>query len=291
MRIASYITPSQVKSSELSTELDYDDEVITRLCLEASRDLELLADGLWFYPYRESRYFDMQQDYLTLRVDRPLLELVTVATSNGTVTLTNSNLYLMRGRRYGTPADRVVADIDSDEQFNVSTNAQRAHRITGEWGYIEDYESGNSWLATNTTLTAISGNTYTVTGLNSRDALGLLGTIDRLSLIRWRNDSNDQWEYDFVTAIDAPAGTITVMRGVNGSSALTLDSTASLEVFKPLDSLTHAARRLVGWYYRQRDHSRPDIDRPIQTNSGTILPSSFPADVVKVMRSFTQVLE
>lgn len=291
MRIISYITPSQVKGVELTTGLDYDDETITRLCLEASRDLELLADGLWFYPYRETRYYDQQDDHLILKVDKPLLEVVEAVTANGTVTLTNSNLYLKRGKRYGTPANRIDVNVNSLDYFLSSTSSQRANYITGEWGFIEDYESGNSWLDTNVTLTAISGNDYTVTGLSSRDALGLLGSIDRLSLIRWRNNDTENWEYDFVTSLDDDGVTMTVYRAVNGSSALTLDATASIQVFRPLESLQHAARRLVGWYYRQKDHSRPDIDRPIQTNSGTIMPSSFPADVTRVMHSFTQVLD
>ncbi len=289
MRIISYITPNQVKSVELSTDLDFDDEQIVKLCLEASRDLELLADGMWFYPYRETRYYDMQNDYHNLELDQPLLEIITAVTSNGDVTLDNDMLYLKRGNVYGTPANRITTDLTSStDYFSVSTSAQRANRITGEWGYIENYQ--NAWLSTNVTLTAISGNDFTVTGLSSRDALGLLGRIDRLSLIRWRNDDTEQYEYDFVTSISDDGVTITVYRAVNGSSSLTLDATASLEVFRPLESLQHAARRLVGWYYRQKDHSRPDIDRPIQTNSGTILPSSFPADVVRVMHSFSQVL-
>ncbi len=289
MRIISYITPNQVKSVELSTDLDFDDEQIVKLCLEASRDLELLADGMWFYPYRETRYYDMQNDYHNLELDQPLLEIITAVTSNGDVTLDNDMLYLKRGNVYGTPANRITTDLTSStDYFSVSTSAQRTNRITGEWGYIENYQ--NAWLSTNVTLTAISGNDFTVTGLSSRDALGLLGRIDRLSLIRWRNDDTEQYEYDFVTSISDDGVTITVYRAVNGSSSLTLDATASLEVFRPLESLQHAARRLVGWYYRQKDHSRPDIDRPIQTNSGTILPSSFPADVVRVMHSFSQVL-
>lgn len=291
MRIISYITPSQVKGVELTTDLDYDDDIITRLCLEASRDLELLADGLWFYPYRETRYFDMQDQHLSLCVDQPLLEVISAVTANGTVTLTNSNLYLKRGRHYGTPATNIDVNVNSTDFFLSSTSHQRATAITGEWGLIENYESGNSWLSTNVTLTAISGNDFTVTGLGSRDALGLLGSLDRLSLIRWRNNSTENWEYDFIVDFDETGDVFSAYRAVNGSSSLTLGSTASIEVFRPLESLQHAARRLVGWYYRQKDHSRPDIDRPIQTNSGTIMPSSFPADVTKVMHSFTQVLD
>lgn len=290
LKIAAYVTPGQIKDIELGTEEPRDDDILARLCLEASRDLELLADGLWFYPVRETRYYDQQNDWLKLKVDKPLLEIVSAKTANGTVTLTNGNLYLVRGYGvYDTPANWIHVDVDTDDHFYSYTSAQRANEITGEWGYIEDY--GNSWLATNTTLTAISGNDYTVTGLGARDALGLTGSLDRLSLIRWRNDSSENYEYDFVTDMDETGDALTVYRAVNGSTALTLDSTANVEVFRPLDSLQHAARRLVGWYYRQKDHSRPDLDRPIQTNSGTILPSSFPRDVVQVMQSFRHVLE
>jgi len=288
LKIAAYITPQQIKDVELGTDSPRDDDIIARLCLEASRDLELLADGLWFYPFRETRYFDQQNDWLKLKLDQPLLEVVTAKTANGTVTLTNSNLFLVRGTSYDTPANWIHVNTDSDDHFYAYTSGQRTNEITGEWGYIEDYS--NAWLATNATLTTISGNDYTVTGLGSRDALGLTGSLDRLSLIRWRNDSGDNYEYDFVTDLDETGDAMTVYRAVNGSNALTLDSTASIEVFRPLDTLQHAARRLVGWYYRQKDVSRPDIDRPIQTNSGTVLPSSFPRDVVQIMQSFRHVL-
>lgn len=288
MKIISYITPGQIKDNELSTTEDRDDEIIARLCLEASRDLEMLANGMWFYPIRETRYFDQQINHYELNLDMPLVEIITAITANGDTTLTNGNLYLMRGPLYGTPANKIAVDVNNDDYFYSSTSGQRANRITGEWGFIEHYP--DCWLETNVTLTSISGNDFTVTGLGARDALGLLGSLDRLSLIRWRNDSTENYEYDFVTAFSDTDQYLTVYRGVNGSSNLTLDATAAIEVFRPDETIQHAARRLVGWYYRQKDSSRPDIDRAIHTNSGIVLPSSFPADVVKVMRSYTEVL-
>lgn len=53
--------------------------------------------------------------------------------------------------------------------------------------------------------------------------------------------------------------------------------------------IQHAAMRLAGYLYRQRDNGF-DLDRIIQTSSGIVMPLDLPRDITKVLEPYKRIV-
>jgi hypothetical protein len=121
-----------------------------------------------------------------------------------------------------------------------------AASITGVWGYHDDY--ANAWLAVDELAAALdaSDTTLTVVDVDGENAFGDLPRISAGALLQ----IDDEW-LD-VTATDTDDNTVTVRRGVNGSTAAAHDDGATVSVYQVYDGIRRAVVRQCAFQYARR---------------------------------------
>ena len=73
--------------------------------------------------------------------------------------------------------------------------------------------------------------------------------------------------------------TLTVRRGVNGTTAATHSSGATIYVYKPMEEVVHAVKRLAAWLYAQRDAPFTKQIQVIGGEKTITIPEAAPVDV------------
>lgn len=282
MYIPSYVTIEQLKGMSLETSEVSHDAMLKRFCLEASKTLETLAYNRRLAPHYDTKYFDLPEHLGELRLGHlDLLEVDTFTTNNDNTTVSASDYFLMAGCDYNVTPYNIIAMDSSGSTSNLlySGTPQRSQKVAGWWGYVEDW--GNAWETTQRAVSSISGNTLTVDG--NVDELTLLGDAfdypvlsilkidDELMLVASRNSDNN---------------TLTVKRGINGTTQASHDAAAPILRFVPDDVISRMARRVANWFYKRRTQSRNDVERPIITASGIVLPAKFPAEIAETMNGY-----
>ena len=306
MNIASYASPVNLRQTELNSANEVNDNILSELCLEASRDFEAMCGGRFFYPQLATKYFDHPDqkgnENATLIVRDDLLQVVTLTTDNGNETLASTDYFLRTGPRgrYGeTPYDRIELEYGSTgyaTNFQWTDTPQKANAVTGFWGYVPGWTGAvatdSCWVNTGAAIQSVTSTTMTVDSLAGVDMLGMYPRVQKFDLVMWYNTTYTSMEMGFVVDVAEDTGVLTVNRGVNGTSTDTPSGTPTLYKFRPPSDVVRATRRLAAFYYRARQTSRADIDRPIITQGGQIvMPSSLPKDVHETIQRYQGILE
>jgi hypothetical protein len=272
---------------------------LKKVVLRASRMWNGSTARVWA-AFRETRYYDATEKTArrtvstrhafsipgglddTLRVDQDLLAVEELTTANDTVTLTD--YFLMQGRLYGkTPYDRIVLDQTADiTTFSISDTFQRANKVDGIWGYHDDY--GNAWEDSADSVQDASGINDTVTTITVADVdgagpLGITPRFKAQTMIRIES------EYLFITATDTTLNTLTVIRGINGTTAAAHAKDVQIDNWKVQDDVFQIVQRLAAFLWAQKDSPFENIQ--INQQLGTItIPQNAPADVLAWARYY-----
>lgn len=279
-----YVLPHDLKES-IKTRQDTDDALVARYCLEASADVRRIALGREFHPILETRYYDYCND-THLSLDRDLVEVTSFTTGNGGETIPSGSYFLKSGKTYGYPPYRSI-ELKLDgavSTFSFSGTPQQANAVTGYWGCMPNW--GDAWLDSGDTIDSISSTLLTVSNVDGLDAMFNKPRFKQFQLLKISDGTND--EFVFVLGKNQADNTLSIARGVNGTSALA-SPTGSIYVWQPPSDIARWTRRLALWYYRNRGNSRNDADRPIITPNGTVMPASIPQDIIEGVRSYRWV--
>jgi len=257
-----------------------DDTLLKGLCVGASRIWEMVTRQRYFYPRSEERLYDYPKNTSVLELDDDLLEVTTFTTANGDTDIDSGDYYLMCGKSYNlTPYNRIVMASDGDQpNLLYSGSSQRANSVTGIWGYHEDWD--NAWRDSQDTVQndeeiTAAGTSLTVT---DADGVNLVGVIPRFKVDTLLKIGD---EYLYVTAKNTSTNALTVVRGVNGTTAAAHDADTAIYTYHVQDEINHWVTRLAAWLYRQKDNSA-DMDRAIIPEyGGMLLPSKIPSDVAE----------
>ena len=210
-----YVTMAELKA-ELSRDDIKDDNLLKSKCFNASRLFDL-ACHRHFFPVYETRYYDHPGDYVSaftainnsrLLLDEDLLAVDTLTTDNGGTTIASADYILRRGKSSNFPPFNNIElkTNGTTTIFSYSGTPQESNAVTGWWGYHEDW--GNAWLDSGDTVQddPLSDSATTVTVDNARN-------FEPQQLIRLGT------EYAYIESINTTAETLTVKRGVNGTTA------------------------------------------------------------------------
>uniref|UniRef100_A0A6M3J628 Uncharacterized protein n=1 Tax=viral metagenome TaxID=1070528 RepID=A0A6M3J628_9ZZZZ len=258
-----------------STETD-DDTLLSLLCEAASR----IWDG-WtarrFYPRSETRYYDHpERDSSILLLDDDLLEVTTLTTENTGTTIGSTDRLLRCGRSWNMmPYDRVELKSDgTTTTFSFSGTPQKANALTGIWGYHEDW--ANAWVDSQDTTEndplAAAGTSITV---NDADGANLYGTTPRFKVGQLLKIES---EYLYVSAKSETTNALTVVRGVNGTTAAAHDQNTAIYIYQPMHQIVQAVKRLAGYLYKQKDSQVFDVTAFPEAGVMEI-PQGLPRDV------------
>lgn len=291
MNVFVYISVEDLKGYQGVPDTSEDD-VLREFCATASR----MWDGYTarhFAPWRETRYYDYRSERgdpgqsararlargtdpwaSVLKVDEDLLEVKTLQTANGETAITD--YYLKCGRSYNLqPYDRIELKTDGDVTvFTFSGSYQRANIVDAIWGYHEEWS--NAWQSSQDTvqddpLTA-AATSLTVADADGADLFGVTPRFKVQQLLKIED------EFLYVTAKNTSTNVLTVIRGINGTTAAAHVKNTAVYVYQPVRDVWHSVRRLAAWLYAQKDS--PFFETQISPQLGTItIPPSAPIDV------------
>lgn len=258
-----YISLDALKA-ELGITATAKDAQLKRFIERASSFIERRT-GRVFIPKTATHYFDapkLPRGALYLYDD--LLSVTSVTDDQGALSANDYFLYPLNR----SPRRRIELNT-SREFWYYDDTPQKAIVIVGQWGYSADYEDTGATLGaaitstTATTLTASSGN--------------LLQTGWTLLL-----DS----EALFVSGISG--NTITVQRGVNGTTAATHANATTIYRYTPSAGIEEAASLLAQTWYNWRQAGGVKSSR-IGDYTVTYLDGwPVPETVLDILREFTQ---
>lgn len=240
-----YALVSDVRERYLKAENAPDDTLILDFIREASKFADA-ASGRFFYPLIQTRKLDavadLRDDGSILALDWDCLSLTTI--TNGDASTISANNYVTEPRN-DTPYWAVKLLASSNLAWTYTSDPENAISIAAIWGYHADY--ANAWVDTGATLAAAISNTTgtTFTCTTAKLKSGMLVKIDS--------------EFLYVSSV-APStnDTITVVRGVNGSTAATHLISAPVSVWTVDPALQGVIWRAAAALYRLRDNPIAD---------------------------------
>lgn len=216
-----------------------DDALIVDFIREISRTIDAKADR-FFYPLIQTRRFDAVRDVANNRLwlDQDLLAVDTL--TNGDNTVITAAQYVCEPRN-GTPIWGIQLKGSSGVTWTYDTDPENAIVLAGTWGYHTDY--ANAWIETGAVLAAAIASTSTTTFTCTTNKLkaGQLLKIDS--------------EYLYLESIIVGTNdTVTVVRGVNGSTAATHLINAPIYAWDVDSIVAGLARDAVAAKYKYRDN-------------------------------------
>jgi len=218
-----------------------DDNVIAGVLNGVSRIIDAATRGRIFFPRVATRLFSllrMNEDWQirrTLKLDFDLLEVATLLNGDG-VAIASSEYYLDSPNF--TPYHAIVLRESSSTlwQFGLSGDSEYVISVTGVWGYHDDWASAfvsRSLLTGNMTSSVTTAGVTTGTGaIFSNGMLVRVGT-----------------EYMAVDGVSTD--TLTVRRGVNGSTAAAHSTGDTLYQYMPMTAIAEATKRIGMQAYRR----------------------------------------
>jgi hypothetical protein len=277
-----YISYDEIKD-ELGITGTGDDSLLVGYAGWAGRIFDQLTRR-HFYPLKATRYYDHPaDDDRVLKLDEDLLQVVTFTTNNGDDTVLATNYYLMCGQAYNlTPYDRIALKRDGTQPVLLySGTPQRANAVTGMWGYHEDW--GNAWQDSNDTIQTTGGISAAATSITVADADGqdIYGLTPRFRVQRLLKIED---EYCYVTGRDTGNNTLTVRRGVNGTTAATHAKDTVIYIYRPMRDIIQVSLRLATWLYKLKD--APFEKQAFPGMGAVTIPARLPPDVEMVVARY-----
>lgn len=270
-----YATLTQVRAYlKFDTAETADDVLLTDFLRYSCRYADTRA-GTSFQPTIATRYFDVPcNDARLLQFDDHLLELSSITNGDGTAISLSDVIYHPSSLypRYGI---RIKAQSDDVWQPDTYGETRQVIALAGTWGYHDDWP--NAWALSGDAVANVGGISAAATSITVTDADG---TANDLQTPRFQAGQLIKigTEYLDVTAVNTTTNVLTVVRGVNGSTAATHAAADAISIYRPMGNVVMAVLRLVGWRYRQKDANV--FDTTTILGAGTkITPSAVPPDV------------
>lgn len=271
-----YSTLAEVKAG-MAANLTVDDAKTLAFIREVSNRIDRLfykRRAPLFAPYKETRNtFRLTADRInsaagTYYFGEPLLELTGVQVGTSTLTLaTDVELWQGDGSPYYNL--ELVPTTRTWYYYIECENCLRLPfvSITGTWGYHPDYE--NAWLNVDTLQANINASvtSLTVADVDGSNQYGYSPRISAGNLLQ----IDTEWLE--VTATNTGTNAVTVIRGVNGSTAAAHSSSADVAVYQVDDVLRRAIVRQAGLQYAK-------IGAYEVKKAGDLATFEFPADTL-----------
>lgn len=236
MNICEYTTLAAAKSTYTDIVSAQNDAVILALIRQASREIEDITNR-HFYPRIEAHLFDAPTRG-DLILDDDLLEITSLTNGDGTALI--PSMY----RAYPlnkTPKERITL-LSSFTVWlpDPSGNRQGAITLTGVWGCHSDYYS--AW---ETPGAALSAAITTSTATTAATATAIFHAGDLIKI-------DTEYLYIASLATSGATDTLTLTRGVNGSTAATHAQGTVVYRWNPGADITGVINRAVAAYTKLR---------------------------------------
>jgi len=282
-----YCTLTELKRQLVPAGTTTDDTVLLLMLEDASRWLDKRTRHR-FYPRVATRYYDYPAPHPALLVlDDDLLDLTTLTTENGAVTIVASDYLLLCGDNYNrTPYDRILLkDNGTQVTFAYSSSIQKSQAVTGMWGYREEYSE--AWEDSLDDIAA--GHAYTAGGtsiyVSDADGADWAGLTPRFQAGQTLLIDSEMFS---VRGVNTTTNVLTVMGARNGTTAANHAALASIAIWRPMRDIFRATLDLAAWLYRQKDKQEGGaVGYP--TLGITLNPDTLPVSVREVLKRYSEV--
>lgn len=231
-----------------------DDAKMYEAIQQASARLDAETGHVGFWPQIATRYMDATGNHvndngrvLHLPHGWALLSITSLSDGGGTARVEGTDYNAdPRGR---TPVLKLRTLSTSALLWNYySSDAQDAISITGNWGWHSDYT--NAWVSTGDTVRndplSDSATSLTVSDASAADAYGRRPRFSPGQLLKVES------EYLAVRAVDTNTNTVTVLRGVQGSTAASHAQDTAISVYEVEPVIHRLCTRLAAFLYARR---------------------------------------
>jgi hypothetical protein len=229
-----------------------------------------------YTPYADGR---ISTDGYSLNLRRPLLEAITV-TNGGAGAVAASGYHLESLHDLSdTPYSAVV--LDGSRWANDSRSDPV--EIDGIWGYHTAYD--DAWWPSGDTVKTSLSESDSQLAVNDADGVDAWGESPRFcpgQLLRI------EAEWLEVMAVDTSANTLTVRRGVNGSTAAEHAATTGIDTWQADAQAMRAIQRWTGLLFVRRGaYETVSFDGMAQVQ----FPTDVPDEVAQIARTFRSLFE
>ena len=281
-------TLAQVRSEIKAGEIDTSGDPVARQLLYLMTERLQAFVEKEFAPRRKAVRFDALGYHIDdsageLHFKQPLLEALTVIDGEGTTLALydredNTGDYLLPGE---APYYKIALADASNKSWSAYTGPwQDAISVTGIWGYRRNYAEDGWMLAVDTVQNnpLSSGATaLTVADADGADLYGLMPRFSPGNLLRIES------EYLEVLAVNTSTNSLTVRRGVQGTTAAEHAQNTAIAVWVPEPAITRALMRWVAYAYSRRGQFNQMV---IQDIVAVKYPGDLPDDVAGALEPF-----
>ena len=240
--VREYATVTDVRSTYLASTGTSNDALILDLIRSVSQEIDMTCVRS-FTPHRQTRYFDFYEDIYrgSLILDRDLGEIVTLTNGDSVAVAANERVTEPRNN---TPYWSIDLLLSSNKIWTYTTDPENAISLDGVWTYHTDY--ANAWADNSCTLAANStSNATTITCTTGKVVAGNIIKID------------NEMMYASSVATNT-TDTVTVIRGVNGTTANTHTASTSITIWKCEQAVKLICVRASAALMRLRDNPLGD---------------------------------
>jgi hypothetical protein len=254
-----------------------DDERYLEKLRAATNFIERMTSRI-FEPVKASNKFDWHSPSVLLFTRIDLLSLTSVTDSNGTVD-TSDAVLLGNGPYYGIEFDPTTSYLA------YNTTPTKAITVAGVWGWHDDYDS--AWLDSLDALVESVNSSVKLIKVASATASDAYGRSNRFSAGRLiRVDT----EYLRVVSVDTSTSdyhTLTVERGVNGTTAAAHDADTAIDSYTPSLVIRETCLQLAAYLAASDDTDYGKIT--ILGNGDKEIPLAWPKNVRETLAALRYV--
>lgn len=239
---------------------------VTECCQSASAFITAQT-GRSFVPYRDSLTivwddvkFDIKRGRLPLNEDLLILSTLDF----GALSITASDYRVSPSS--ALPTDALF--LSRTSMTGAVYDFGAAYVIDGIWGYVTNLSQAWTRAQASLSIGSTTATAITVT-------VGTSVNYETLSYLKIDD------EYLQVTDIDLATDVLTVVRGVNGTTAA-IHNSAALYRFNPEPDVAKAATLLAAYFYQRRS----DAAGSVQYSDGSINLDAYPINVRDVIRQY-----
>lgn len=243
-----------------------DDLLIRRYIRTASQLWAKWTKDRRFVPYIDTKKFGLSHiDGRTLDLRDDLLSVTTLTNADGSTI--SSTLYDLRPDNTD-PKSRIEIKSSGGLYWNFLYTENRV-QVAGIWGFHDNYALawGDSLDTVQSNPLSSSATTLTVTDVDELDDQG----YPRFSVLDYLLVESEQMQ---VLDMDVAAKTLTVKRGVNGTTAAAHVQNTSIYTYRQTAEIQFGVNEIVKWLYEHRD--KVDGSVQLAENLGLVIARELP---------------
>jgi hypothetical protein len=242
-----------------------DDALLVEFIRRASRQIERYTQRR-FDARTETHKFDYDGSSWKLFFGDDLLSCTSLTVSSTVIDATSYVLKPSNSDVHGW----LEIKTDTGDYLTYTDTPLEAIEVAGVWGWHDDY--ANAWESSGATASALTANATSVT-VSSGTPFAKRQTI--------QIDDEQMMVTNVVTT------TLTVQRGINGTTAATHDAAAAIDIWRAPYDIQQACIRLVHWYYYQRQAA---FEKTLTPELGQVtVPGKLPPDIEATLKPYRRV--